>query len=157
MTITIRRTTSTCVALSAVFLVGLVSGASAGLTHTARSHGRATTRANPLLAAAAQSNLQYSCHGTPYTLNRGCYFQTQDGDAPVFTSSGNIYELQPNDKVLITCWYFANSPRPWPNDGVQDHTTWQNGLGVWGHIPDPYINEGGGFPWDHPFDLARCG
>lgn len=166
MSTTVRRTAGTCFALLAVFLIGAVPFASVGSAQTVgkplnHQHGRGGShmdRPDAHRLSTDQPAVEYSCHGTPYTFNRGCYFQTQNGGAPIFTSSGNIYELPLNDKVLITCWYAANSPPGWLNNGVQDHTTWDQHFGaLWGHIPDPNIDHGGPFPWDPPYDLEACG
>jgi hypothetical protein len=113
----------------------------------------------PEARAQAVPDVEYSCSGNIYTPFRQCYFQTQNGHAPLFAPNGSLHELLPlNDKVLVTCYYFGNPPAPYLGDGVEDHVTWENTVGNFtGHIPDPYIDEGNELPSDYPYDLDECG
>ena len=54
--------------------------------------------------------------------------------------------------ISITCWYYGNAPSGFANDGVMDHAV----IPDVGHIPDPYVNEGGENPWQSPWDLPHC-
>ena len=139
-----RRRLALTAAAAAIAIPGLAAGGSA----------LATTGT----AARAASVPNYSCAGTPKTASRFCYFHIQRGDAPLFYPSGSLHlQLPPNDEVLVTCYYRANSPSGWLNDDVQDHVSWTQVTGATtGHIPDPYMNEGGENPWNGPFYLSHC-
>jgi hypothetical protein len=109
-------------------------------------------------AATSMPAATFTCSGTDFTTSRHCYFQTENGNAPIFSSNGTVGGTEPpNDKVEITCWYDGNPPSPYHGDGVQDHVVWTAHYGtIKGHIPDAYINEGGLFPYDSPYDLPEC-
>lgn len=137
-----------------------VSGTARGDSVTTQAAIKAPVRAGAReTATRAVPDVEYSCSGTPNTSSRSCYFQTQDGYAPLFAPNGSLRALLPlNDKVLVTCYYFGNPPAPYAGDGVLDHVTWENTIGSFtGHIPDAYIDEGGDYPYDYPFDIAECG
>ena len=107
-----------------------------------------------LAAAPAQAHAVARTVTVTVSPNYECYFpiispfycdaQTQNGNAPLFTSSGNLDTTLPlNDKVKLTCWYYGNPPSPWKGDGYQDHVTWENiSHPITGHIPDHYVNLG---------------
>jgi hypothetical protein len=107
----------------------------------------------------AVPDVEYSCSGIIFTASRQCYFQTENGNAPLFAPDGALHELLPlNDKVLVTCFYFGNPPSKYLTDGIEDHVVWENTVGDFtGHIPDAYINEGGAAPYNYPFDISQCG
>jgi hypothetical protein len=147
--------------VSLIALSGLaVSGTAQAESGTAQAAIKAPVRAGaPAAPTQAAPDVEYSCSGTPNTSSRRCYFQTQNGYAPLFAPNGSLHALLPlNDKVLVTCYYYGNPPAPYLGDGVQDHVTWENTIGNFtGHIPDEYIDEGGDYPYDYPFDIAECG
>lgn len=144
----------------------LISAAAAvtalsGLAATGSAQAAVSSPAHAVSVGAARTaapDVEYSCSGTPSTTSRSCYFQTQNGDAPLFYPSGSLHlQLPPNDKVHVTCYYYGNPPSGWLNDGVQDHVNWTEVTGnTTGHIPDPYIDEGGENPWNAPYYITEC-
>lgn len=140
---------------AAIALSGLPA---AGVAHAA------TRTPLPGASQTAQGSMagpdaNFSCSGKDYSSSRHCFFYTYNEDAPVFNPEGTVGGiLPPDNKVEVTCWYYGNPPPPYKSDGVQDHVVWtQHFDAITGHIPDAYINEGGLYPYDSPFDLAECG
>lgn len=107
---------------------------------------------------AAAPDASFSCSGTDNSSSRRCYFYTYNENAPVFNSGGTVGTiLAPVTYVEVSCWYYGNPPSPYLSDGVQDHVVWTQATGsISGHIPDAYINEGGLYPYDSPYDIAEC-
>lgn len=54
--------------------------------------------------------------------------------------------------ISITCWYYGSPPSGYANDGVLDHAV----IPDVGHIPDDYVNLGGKYPWQSPYNLPHC-
>lgn len=148
-----RRLAIIAAAVTAIIIPGLAIGGTA--LAAAGTPASAVAAAVPGHAASVPN---YSCSGQANTSSRTCYFHIQRGDAPLFYPSGSLHlQLPPNDSVLVTCYYRANSPSGWLNDGVQDHVSWTQVTGnTTGHIPDVYMNEGGENPWQGPFYLSQC-
>jgi hypothetical protein len=149
-----RRLVIVAASVSAIAVAGLAAGGTAQAAVGSPSHAAASDARARTLAP----DVEYSCSGTPGTSSRNCYFQTQNGDAPLFSPSGILLTaLPPNDKIHVTCYYQGDSPSGWLNDGVQDHVVWTQETGTTaGHIPDPYVDEGGENPWNSPYDLTEC-
>jgi len=144
----------------AAILAGLSALATGG---AAQASGVALHTGASKMRIQAAPDVTYSCSGTPNQPSRRCYFQTKapagySGHAPLFSPDGSLHLTLPlNDKVLVTCYYFGNPPSSYAGDGIEDHVTWENGVGSYtGHIPDPYINEGNATPPDYPYELAEC-
>lgn len=137
-------------------LIALPGLAVNGLAQAANAPARAGA---PEARTHAVPDVLYSCSGIIFTASRQCYFQTENGNAPLFAPNGSLHKLLPlNDKVLVTCFYFGNPPAPYLSDGIEDHVVWENTVGDFtGHIPDAYINEGGEAPYNYPYDISQCG
>jgi hypothetical protein len=113
--------------------------------------------------AQRKAAVPYSCSGTAGTSSRKCwlYLQEVDGTYPLlFNSKGDVVvQLAVGSKVLVTCWYYGNPPSNLGlvGDGVQDHVTEESPTNYEaGHVPDAYVNEGGEYPYDSPYDIVEC-
>jgi hypothetical protein len=153
------RLSAGCAGLALITSAAAVGGIAASGTAQAAVKSPVHAVVTTARTRAAAPDVQFSCSGRANTTSRSCYFQTQNGDAPLFYPSGSLHLRLPlNDKVHVTCYYRANSPSGWLNDGVQDHVNWTQVTGnTTGHIPDPYVDEGGKNPWASPYYLAVCG
>jgi len=137
------------IAVPAFAIGGLAVGGGTAQAAT-NAPARASTAASR--AATVTPDLEYNCVGSIHIPgSRACYFQTQNGNAPLYNSDGTLKEYLPlNDKVEISCWYYSGST-------VEDHVVWTQATGNFsGHIPDYYVNEGGSEPWDYPAELPQC-
>ncbi len=136
-----------------VIIAIAISGLAVSGTAHAATNSPARASAAAARTAPATPDLQYSCFGTPHKLgSRYCYFQTQNGNAPLYNPNGTLNRHLPlNDKVEINCYYYSGNT-------VEDHVSWTQATGNFtGHIPDHYINEGGANPWQYPGYLPQCG
>jgi hypothetical protein len=138
-------TTATAVAAPAAH-----TGAAASAAHLGRAAAAAP--------AVAQVSHPGSCSGSGSS--RSCEIPVQDVHSvfefnPIIfrRSDGIPILIEPGTDVDITCWYYGNPPNSnYAEDGILDHTQ----SPVVGHIPDPYVNEGGENPWQSPYNLPEC-
>ncbi len=125
----------------------------------ARAHTTTSTSGRALAASARpvapQASHPGSCayQGT----ERYCLIPVQDVPSasepyPVIFQRSNGIPVLITGLVSITCLYYGSVGSAYPNDGILDHTVQP----VVGHIPDPYVNEGGENPWQSPYDLPQC-
>jgi hypothetical protein len=122
--------------------------------HAARARvTTVTATARP--AAAVAATHPGTCAGSGS--GRYCIIPTQDVwsaevfNPVIFLRSDGIPVLI-NGDVSITCWYYGSVGSGYAQDGILDHTVQPDV----GHIPDPYVDEGGENPWDAPYDLPEC-
>jgi hypothetical protein len=141
---------------TAVAAPGARTGAAAGAV-AAVGAGR-LARGAAAAPAVAQAAHPGSCTGSGSS--RSCEIPVQDVHSafefnPIIfrRSDGTAILTQPGTDVDITCWYYGNPPNSnYAGDGILDHTQ----SPVVGHIPDPYVNEGGENPWQSPYNLPEC-
>lgn len=124
--------------------------------HAATSASRSAPGAAARQAAAqVQASLGPRCGGSGSS--RWCVVYVQDvwsvsEPYPVIFDRSSGIPVLVSGLISITCWYYGNSPSGFANDGVMDHAV----IPDVGHIPDPYVNEGGKNPWQSPYNLPHC-
>jgi hypothetical protein len=135
---------------SVVAIAGLAGGLSlaAGGTTLAAAQQRTQSVTSRVLSAPKAVSMQKVAKTA--SLDYTCYFPISGfycaahvfSGAPLFKSSGALYEILPsNDTVHVTCYYSGNPPKPYKGDGYQDHVVWENIPNpISGHVPDYYVN-----------------
>jgi len=145
-----------CTTAAAVAAPLAQAGAATSVAHLARVTSAA--RAAAAAPAAVQAAHPGTCTGSGSS--RSCEIPVRDVNSvsefnPIIfrRSDGTPILIEPGSLVDITCWYYGNPPSSsYAGDGILDHAV----SPVDGHIPDPYVNEGGENPWQSPYDLPQC-
>jgi hypothetical protein len=146
---------ASAMALSSLALSGLAPASAAQTAPTSAAKATGMSARAQIAHPDAQT---YSCGGTPFKSSRYCFADTYSGTTPVFNPQNKLaFTVSGVQVVEITCWYYGTQSG-YKSDGVQDHVAYVDGPGfIAGHIPDPYINLSGLYPYSSPLDLPVCG
>jgi hypothetical protein len=146
---------SSAMAVSSLALSGL---APASAAQTAATSAAKTTGMSAKTQITHPDSAADGCGGTPDTSSRYCFADTYSGTTPVFNPQSKLAFTVSGVRVVeITCWYWGTQSG-YKSDNVQDHIAYIDGPGFYaGHIPDPYVNLGGLYPFSPQIGLPMCG